>query len=126
MVKKNESEVSEENQTKKFIEKYWPTALIVAGTAGAIGASIWLAARYLRERKNKLGQRDIALERIEAEVEMSGDESSALLETGTYLGGLAGEDEKLALIELASEMDDEQAREALELLNQVIKIDRKK
>ncbi len=111
--------------TKKFIEKYWPTALAVAGAAGAIGGAIWLTARYLREKKNKTKAQDITLECIESEVEMSQSETVALLETGTYLGEVSGEEGKRALIELANQMDDEEAVQALELLKEVIKIGKK-
>ncbi len=126
MPKKMEYEPGAGEKTKRFIEKYWPTALAVAGAAGAIGGAIWLTARYLREKKNKSEALDNTLKNIETEVEMSGNETVALLETGTYLGEVSGEEGKRALIELASQMDDEEAKEAFDLINEVIKIGKKK
>ena len=126
MPKKMEVEQSTGEQTKKFIEKYWPTALAVAGAAGAIGGAIWLTARYLREKKNKSLAQDNTLKNIETEVEMTENEGVVLLETGTYLGDVSGEEGKKALMDLASQMDDDEAVQALELLREVIEIGKKK
>ncbi len=81
-----------------------------------------MTARYLREKKKRESEEEKALKLVEKEVEASSSPSTVLLETGTYLGEISGEDAKKALIELAKEMDDEQAKEALELLKNVIDI----
>ncbi len=119
---KYEKEGNSPEKTKKFIEKNWSTALLVAGAAGVIGATVWLTARYLREKKKREAKEEHALKLVEKEVEASSSPSIVLLETGTYLWEVSGEDAKKALIELAMEMDDDQAKEALELLHNVIEI----
>lgn len=126
MSKELDQDGGSEEQTKKFTEKYWPTALAVAGAAGAIGAAIWLTARYLREKKTRHGNQEIALKNIESEVESTEDAAVVLLETGTYLGDVTGDEGRKALMDLASQMDDKQAIEALELLKEVIKSGKKK
>lgn len=118
----SEKEGGGSEKTRKFIDTYWSKALIVAGAAGAIGAAVWLTARYLREKKKREAREDNALELVENEVGAGNAPSTVLLETGTYLGEVSGGEAKSALIELAREMDDTQAKEALELLRKVIDI----
>jgi len=114
MLRLNESEPNNTETTKAFIENNWSKALMLAGAAGMVGAAVWLTARYLRFSKKR------------TEVELGSDETSVILETGTYLGDISGEEGRKALIDLAKNMDDEQAIEALKTLREVLNVTKKK
>ena len=100
--------------------------MMIAGGAGLVGAAVWLTARYLRESKKRSRLKELELLNVEREVEASSDQMAVLLETGTYLGDISGEDGKKALVELVESTDNDQAKEALEVLREVISVDGKK
>jgi len=126
MASKNETETGGTENTKSFIKNYWPKAMMIAGGAGLVGAAVWLTARYLRESKKRSRLKELELLNVEREVEASSDQMAVLLETGTYLGDISGEDGKKALVELVESTDNDQAKEALEVLREVISVDGKK
>ncbi|KKT72325.1 MAG: hypothetical protein UX02_C0009G0002 [Candidatus Moranbacteria bacterium GW2011_GWC1_45_18] len=126
MLRLNESEPNNTETTKAFIENNWSKALMLAGAAGMVGAAVWLTARYLRFSKKRTEIEDRNLRLVENEVELGSDETSVILETGTYLGDISGEEGRKALIDLAKNMDDEQAIEALKTLREVLNVTKKK
>ena len=123
---KKEQQPSSEGQspkTKEFIKKNWPVALAIAGAAGAIGASVWLTARFLREKKEREEKVDTALKLIEREVEEMSDPTAIILETGSYLSRVGGRETVEAAEELARNVDDPEAKNALEVLGNVSSIE---
>lgn len=126
MARKVEVEVSGLDKTKKFIEKNWPLAVTIAGAAGLVGASIWLTARYLREKKKRDSLYDEALRTVEKEVEATSSELAVILETGSFLGQISGDEGKQAIDELAVNTDSEEGKEAFQVLKEVIETDKKK
>ena len=126
MSRKIEVEYNDLEKTKKFVEKNWRIALVIAGAAGAVGEAIWLTARYLREKRKRDINHESALRMIEDEVEASKGKTAVVLETGTYLGQIAGEEGEVAMSELSSQMEEGEAKEALEVLKSVITANRKK
>jgi len=124
VVKEQQSIQSEyQCKTGEFIKKNWPIALVIAGSAGAIGAAVWLTARYLREKEKRNDLDDQALRLIESEVEVTSDPTVVLLETGTYLGQITGHEANQAALELAMISDDPEAKEAFSILGKVNMID---
>ena len=107
-------------KTKEFIKKNWPIALAVSGAAGVVGATVWLTARYLRNKKQREIQIDAVLKGVEDEIEATSDGTVAMLETGTYLGEIAGEEGLIATDELADQADDPETKAALKMLKEVI------
>jgi len=114
------------NKTREFVRKNWPVALVVAGAAGAIGAAVWMTARYLREKSIREAKEEHELLLIEKDVERMTDPTVIMLESGAYLGQLTGNEAKEAAAELAQYTEDEEAKDALNVLEQVTSFESKK
>lgn len=119
MPKKESLETGEDRKAKDFVKKNWPLALAFAGAAGAVGAAVWLTARYLREKKKREALEDEALRLAEIEVEQMSDPTAVMLETGSYLGEVSGDEAVSAAEELSHNTDDPDARDALQVLKHV-------
>lgn len=126
MTKRVEAIENEPDKTKKFVKKYWPLAVAIAGAAGLVGAAVWLTARYLRESKKRDLLYDKALETVENEIEATSSQSAALLESGSYLGKISGDEGRKAITELANSTEDQEDKEAFEVLKDVIALEKKK
>lgn len=126
MTKRVEGTESEPDKTKKFVKKYWPAAIAIAGAAGLVGAAVWLTARYLRESKKRDELFDNALETVEDEVEATDSQATALLASGSYLGKISGEEGRQAVADLGRNTETQEEKEAFEVLKEVIDIGKKK
>lgn len=104
---------------KEFLEEYWPLALTVAGAVGAVGAAVWLTARYLRQKNHHDKDKNAALQLAEIEVETSQDPTAVILETGAYLGQVAGKEAGEAAAELSNHVNDPDTKIALQVLSTV-------
>jgi hypothetical protein len=110
-----DKKISQE-KTREFVKKYWPS-LIVAGTV--VGATVWLVAHYIKQRKIKDSPEFNALSELESEALSSTDETSILLETGSHLTKIMGREIKDATEELSQHLDNEKAKSTLSVLNQI-------
>lgn len=117
-----EREEKHPNKTQDFVKKYWP----VIAVAGAVGAAIWLTARYIKEKKHKDSDEFKALGQIEEEALASTDETSAILETGTQLTKIAGQEVVSAAKELSEHLDDPKAKSTLEVLDNIASMQKNK
>lgn len=125
MTRRVEVKENEVEKTRRFVKKYWPLAVGIAGAAGVVGAAVWLTARYLRESKKRDQLYDKALETVENEIESTTSQSAALLESGSYLGKISGEEGRRAISELAESSEKQEDKDAFEVLRDVIDIDQK-
>lgn len=125
MAKRIEGEPQSESadKTREFVKKNWPIALVVTGTV--VGAAVWLTARYLRKKKEREMSMDRNLEQIENEATTSQDPTVTLLENGTFLGSVAGEEVNDATIELEKHLENTEEREAIKTLGQIASIETK-
>lgn len=125
MAKRTESEPQSESsdKTHEFVKKNWSIALVVTGTV--VGAAVWLTARYLRKKKERERSMDQNLEQIENEATTSQDPTVTLLEHGTYLGSVAGEEVNDATKELEKHLEKTEEREAIKTLGQIASIESK-
>lgn len=126
MMRKVEVRYNEIEKTKLFVDKYWKTALLIAGAAGVVGAAVWMTARYLREKKQRDVLYDQALENVENEVESTSSEASVILNTGSYLGQISGDEGRQAIADLANSTENEDDKVAFQVLREVIDIEKKK
>jgi predicted RND superfamily exporter protein len=110
--------------TREFVKKNWPYALIIGGTV--VGAAIWITARYLKEKKPKTSEAYINLKQVEDEVEASRDKTAVLLETGSHLGKIAGDDLEEATKDLKAHIQDMSAHEILDVLRDLSRIEANK
>jgi hypothetical protein len=122
MTRRVEVRENEIEKTKRFVKKNWPLAVAIAGAAGLAGAAVWLTARYLRESKKRDAKYDGALEVVENEVETTTSESAALLESGSYLGKISGEEGERAIDELAENTESLEGKDAFEVLKDVVRM----
>ena len=120
MSKRVEIEARASEKVRKFVNKNWPVAVGIVGAAGVVGAAVWLTARYLRQKKRRDVLFDQGLEQIEYEVQNVSNEPAALLESGSYLGKLAGVEGAKAVDELANSAETEELKEALSVLKEVM------
>lgn len=109
-----------QNDARDFLKINWPVALAVAGGAGAMGAVVWLTARYLRGRRDRDELEDAALALAENEIAHNEDSTSSMLETGSFLGHIVGAEATVAASELANASDDAKMREMLDTLGRVV------
>ena len=112
-----------QNKTSEFVKKHWPT-LVVAGTV--VGATVWLVARFIKQKRNSNSSEYIALSELENEALSTTDETSILLETGTHLTKIAGNEIKEVTEELSQHITDEKGKSALDVLNGMVKNQSKK
>lgn len=117
-----ERENKKRDKAKEFVEKYWPV-IVVAGTVA--GASIWLAARYLKERRKNKEEHE-QLSQLEIEALNTNNETSVILETGAELSRIAGSDMKDIKDELSPHIPDEKAKSTLEVLENLAQMEQKK
>ncbi len=115
----------EEDGFGEFVKKYWPIGLAVAG-AGAVGAAIWMTARYLRNKHIKETEMAKSLEMVEQEAMESLDPTATMLETGSYLGHVAGQEAADTAMKLAHSMPDDETRLIMETLGTVAQMEAKK
>lgn len=111
-------------KTKEFLKKHWPIA-VVAGTT-IVGAAIWLTARYIRNKNKRSIAQDRELSLIEEEAVEGKDPSIILLETGSYLGKVAGDEAEQAARTLAEHIESEEVKETLITLSQITKQSKRK
>ena len=125
MAKRTEGEPISESpdKTRDFVKKNWPIALVVTGTV--VGAAVWLTARYLRKKKEREITMDRNLEQVENEAATSQDPTVTILENGTLLGNIAGEEVISATIELEKHLEKTEEREVIKTLGQVASIEAK-
>lgn len=106
-----------QGKTSEFVKKNWQT-LVVAGTV--VGATVWLVARFIKQRKNSNSPEYIALSELENEALSSSDETSILLETGTHLTKIVGDEIIDATEELSQHIDNEKGKSTLDVLNGMV------
>lgn len=111
------------DKTAEFIKKNWPAALLVAGTA--VGAAIWLTSRYLRNKKTRAREIELKMEQVESETKDLSDPTVAMLEHGSYLGRIAGEEVKEAADEIASHIEKPEEKEIFKTLGEVAQLEAK-
>lgn len=92
--------------------------MVVAGTV--VGATVWLVARFIKQRKNSNSPEYIALSELENEALSSSDETSILLETGTHLTKIVGDEIIDATEELSQHIDNEKGKSTLDVLNGMV------
>lgn len=126
MTRRVEVKETDVDKVKRFVRDYWPLAVTVAGAAGVVGAAVWMTARYLRESKKRDRLYDKALETVEKEVAATDSQSAVLLETGSYLGKISGEEGKQAIDDLGRNIETEKEKEAFAVLQEVIGMEKKK
>lgn len=108
-----------QESTREFVKKHWPK-LIVAGTV--VGATVWLVARFIKQRKISNSSEYIALSELENEALSSTDETSILLETGEHLTQIVTSEIKEATEELSTHIENEKGKSALSVLSEMAKI----
>lgn len=107
----------EAGKAAEFVKRYWPHALIVSGTAGAL---VWLTARYLKEKKSRTISEKNALTLVEEEAESTRDNTVVLLETGASLGKLASKEEITEATDtIAKNVNDMNSKEILDAIRQL-------
>lgn len=107
--------------TKEFVKKNWPYALVIGGTLA--GAAVWITARYLKQRKSRESEAYINLDQIEQEVQSSTDKAAVILETGSQLEKVAGNELEIAVRELKEHIHDMDAQEIFEVLSNLARIE---
>lgn len=100
--------------SKEFVEKYWPA---IAVGATVVGATVWLVARYIKEKKSRNRDEVEVLTQLEHEALSTLDETSILLETGAQLTKIAGDEIAAASGDLSPHLDNDKAKSTLEVLN---------
>lgn len=103
-------------KTKEFVRDHWPLALLATGTV--VGAAIWITARYLRKRKARDQEIDLGLAQAENEAIITSPDV-ALLELGTFVTQLTGEEAVHAANELEEHLPDSEAQDAMATLGQI-------
>lgn len=114
----------ETEHTSIFVKNNWPLALVITGTA--VGAAIWLTARYLRKRKERDQQVDRNLEQIELEAGLNIHPNVMLLEGGSLLAHIAGDEVAEVTSELGIHIEHEAGREAIQTLGRIAANDTRK
>lgn len=118
---KEQSETSD--KTAEFIKKNWPAALLVAGTA--VGAAIWLTSKYLRNKKAREREIELKMEQVENETMSQSDPTVAMLEHGSYLGRIAGDEVQKATEEIVLHIENPDEKEIFKTLGEVAQIETK-
>lgn len=111
------------DKTSEFVKKNWPVALVITGTV--VGAAIWLTARYLRKKKERDASMDRNLKQIENEATTSQDPTVTMLENGTLLGSIVGDEAAKAAEELEKHIENPEQKEVFETLGHVASIEAK-
>lgn len=120
-----EIERSGSEKVARFVKKNWPIAVGIVGAAGVVGAAVWLTTKYLREKRNGDARYNQALKQIGEEVTSVMNEPAALLESGAYLGRVAGAEGAKAVEELAEGTETEECKDALMVLKDVMALSEK-
>ncbi len=123
MGKEIENSGETSKKTAEFIKKNWPAALLIAGTA--VGAAIWLTSRYLRNKKTREKEIELKLEQVENETRDGIDPTVTMLEHGSYLGRIAGDEVKQATEEIAMHIEKPEEKEIFKTLGEVAQIESK-
>lgn len=104
--------------TREFVHKYWPLAVVA--TATAVGAAVWLTARYLRSKKQREEHVEANLKQAQREATIPLDDTAMLLEVGAYLPTIVPAAEVYdATTAIGEHLDDEDGRNALTTLGQI-------
>lgn len=111
-------------KARDFVKRNWPMAILITG--GVVAGAVWLTAKYLRHKKDREKSMEMNLRQVEAEAQTAGkDTTSVMLESGTFLGNVAGAEVKEATDELREHIDDPEHRQIFETLGNVAEIEAK-